>query len=150
MPTRIMGRVAQYTDWATGWMVRASNPGGGRDFPQLPDRPGGPPGPLYNGYGSFPGVKCGRGVLLNTHPIGVPWFWKSRGIYLPTLWATIGPVMGTRYIYYKNTREKLHGTNANIWFHKICRWYHLLFLKPPNLYSDYVIIFNDGMVMALL
>jgi len=33
------------------------------------------------GTGSFPGVKCGRGVLLTTHPLLVP---------LPTLWATPG------------------------------------------------------------
>jgi len=35
--------------------------------------------------GSFPGVKCGRGVLLTTHPILVPRSWKSRAITLPTL-----------------------------------------------------------------
>ena len=40
------------------------------------------------GTGSFPGVKCGRGVLLTTHPLLVPQSWKSRAIPLPTLWAT--------------------------------------------------------------
>ena len=40
------------------------------------------------GTGSFPGVKCGRGVLLTTHPLLVPRSWKSRAIPLPTLWAT--------------------------------------------------------------
>ena len=40
--------------------------------------------------GSFPGVKCGRGVLLTTHPLLVPWSWKSRAIPLPTLWASPG------------------------------------------------------------
>ena len=40
--------------------------------------------------GSFPGVKCGRGVLLTTHPLLVPRSWKSRAIPLPTLWATPG------------------------------------------------------------
>jgi len=39
---------------------------------------------------SFPGVKCGQGVLLTTHPLLVPWSWKSRTIPLPTLWATPG------------------------------------------------------------
>jgi len=29
------------------------------------------------GTGSFPGVKCGRGVLLTTHPLLVPRSWKS-------------------------------------------------------------------------
>ena len=42
------------------------------------------------GTGSFPGVKCGRGVLLTTHPLLVPQSWNSRAIPLPTLWATPG------------------------------------------------------------
>jgi hypothetical protein len=50
------------------------------------------------GTGSFPGVKYGRGVLTTTHPLIVPWSWKSRAIPLPTLWATTGPVTGTLYL----------------------------------------------------
>ena len=42
------------------------------------------------GTGSFPGVKCGRGVLLTTHPLLQPRSWKSRSIPLPNLWATPG------------------------------------------------------------
>ena len=42
------------------------------------------------GTGSLPGVKCGRGVLLTTHPLLVPRSWKSRAIRVPTLWATPG------------------------------------------------------------
>jgi len=42
------------------------------------------------GTGYFPGVKCGRGVLLTTHPFIVPRSWKRRTITLPTLWATRG------------------------------------------------------------
>jgi len=42
------------------------------------------------GTGSFPGVKCGRGVLLNTQPLLMPRSWKIRAIPLPTLWATRG------------------------------------------------------------
>jgi len=42
------------------------------------------------GTESFPGVKCGQGVLLTTHPLLVPRSWKSRAIPLPTLWATPG------------------------------------------------------------
>jgi len=38
------------------------------------------------GNGSFPTVKCGRGVLLSTHPLLVLPSWKSRAIPLPTLW----------------------------------------------------------------
>jgi len=37
------------------------------------------------GTGSFPGVKCGRGVTLNPHPLIVPWSKKSRAIPLPPL-----------------------------------------------------------------
>jgi len=50
------------------------------------------------GTWSFPGVKYGRGVLLTTHPLLVPWSWKSRAIYLHTLWATTGPVAGKLYL----------------------------------------------------
>jgi len=42
------------------------------------------------GTGSFPGVKCGPGVMPTTHPLLVPQSWKSRAIPLPTLWATPG------------------------------------------------------------
>jgi len=42
------------------------------------------------GTGSFPGLKCGRSVLLTTHPLLVPRSWKSRAMPLPTLWATPG------------------------------------------------------------
>ena len=34
-----------------------------------------------------PGVECGRGLLLTTHPLLVPRSWKSRAIPLPTFWA---------------------------------------------------------------
>ena len=42
------------------------------------------------GTGSFSEVKCGRDVLLTTHPLLVPRSWKSRAITLPTVWATPG------------------------------------------------------------
>jgi len=48
------------------------------------------PGLLYNGYRLSPGGKCGRGVLLTTHPFLVPRSWKSRTVPLPTLWVTPG------------------------------------------------------------
>jgi len=62
----------------------------GRDFPPVQTGPGAHPASCKMGTGSFPGVKCGRGVLLTTHPLLVPLSWKSRAIPLPTLWATPG------------------------------------------------------------
>jgi hypothetical protein len=51
-----VGRVAQSVQrLATGWMVRGSNPGGGKIFSTCPDRPWGPPSLLYNGYRVFLG-----------------------------------------------------------------------------------------------
>ena len=67
-----------------------SNPGGDEIF--RPSRLGPGPHPAFckMGTGSFPEVKCGRGVLLTTNPLLVPRSWKSRAIPLPTLWATPG------------------------------------------------------------
>jgi hypothetical protein len=62
----------------------------GRDFPSVQTGPGAHPTSCKMGAESFPGVKCGRGVLLTTHPLLVPRSWKSRAIPLPTLWATPG------------------------------------------------------------
>jgi len=66
------------------------NPGG--DEILRPSRPSlGPIQPPVQWVpGSFPVVKCSRGVLLTTHPLLVPRSWKSRAISLPTLWATPG------------------------------------------------------------
>ena len=67
-----------------------SNPGGDEIF--RPSRPtlGPTQPPVQCVPGLSRGVKCGRGVLLTTHPILVPRSWKSRAIPLPTLWATPG------------------------------------------------------------
>ena len=63
---------------------------GGRDFPPVQTGPGAHPTSCKIGTEFFPGVKCGRGVLLTTHPLLVPRSWNSRAIPLPTLWATPG------------------------------------------------------------
>jgi len=67
-----------------------SNPGGDEIFRS--SRPAlGPTQPLVKWVpGLSPGVRCGRSVLLTTHPLLVPRSWKSRAIPLPTLWATPG------------------------------------------------------------
>jgi len=71
----------------------------GWNFPPIQTGPGAHPASCKMGIGSFPGVKSVRGVLLTTHPILVPWSWKSRAIPLPTLWATLGPVTGSLYLH---------------------------------------------------
>ena len=61
-----------------------------RDFPPVQTGPGAHPASCKMGTGSFPGVKCGRGVLLTTHPLLVPRSWNSTAIPVPTLWAKPG------------------------------------------------------------
>jgi hypothetical protein len=67
----------------------------GWDFPPVQTGPWGPPSLLYNRYwvqytSPHFAVKCGRGMLLTTHPLIMLWSWKSRAIPLPTLWTTLG------------------------------------------------------------
>jgi len=61
----------------------------GRDFLPVQNGPGAHPASCKMGTGSFPGVKCSRGVLLTTQPLLVPRSWKSRAIPLPTLWVSV-------------------------------------------------------------
>ena len=55
-----------------------------RDFPPVQTGPGAHPASCKMGTWSFPGVKCGRGVLLTTHPLLV---------------GHTGPVTGSLYFY---------------------------------------------------
>jgi len=59
-----------------------------RDFPPVQAGPEAHPTSCKMCTEYFPGVKCGRGVLLTTHQLLVPRSWKSRATPLPTLWAT--------------------------------------------------------------
>jgi len=59
----------------------------GWDFPPVQTDPGAHPASCKMGTGSFPRVKCGRGVPLTTHPHLMPRSWKSRPILLVPLWA---------------------------------------------------------------
>jgi hypothetical protein len=70
--------------------VRGSNPGGAIFSAPVQTGPGAHPTSCTMGTGSFPGVKCGWGVLLTTHPLLMPRQWKNRAIPIPTLWATAG------------------------------------------------------------
>ena len=45
----------------------------GRDFPPVQTGPETHPASFKMGTGSFPWVKCGRGVTLTCHPLLVPW-----------------------------------------------------------------------------
>jgi len=69
----------------------------GQDFPPVQTGPGAHPASCTMGTGSFPGVKCGRDVLLTTHPLLAPKSWKGSAIPLPPLWATTRPVTGLLY-----------------------------------------------------
>ena len=83
-------QLSRYNDWATRWTVRNRVPVETRFSAPVQTSPGAHPASCKTGTGSFPGVKCGRGVLLTTHPLLVPRSWKSSAIPLPTLWATPG------------------------------------------------------------
>jgi hypothetical protein len=64
----VVGPIAQSVKRLTaGWTVRGSNPVGAR-FSAVQTDHGAHPASCTMGTGSFPGVKCGWGVLLTTHP----------------------------------------------------------------------------------
>ena len=75
---------------------------------------------------SFPGVKYGRGMLLTTHTLLVPWSWKSRAITLPTVWATTGPVKGTLYLF----------QYVDLHFHHVCRSALTSFSPRPKIFMQ--------------
>ena len=57
--------------------------------------------------GSFPAVKCGRGMLLTTHPLLVLRSWKSRATSLLTLWVTPGLQRGYfTFLLQYHTRDR--------------------------------------------
>ena len=84
---------------ATGWMVRASNPGGGEISRNRPDRPWGPLGSLYNRYRvSFTGVKRPGHDVNHQPPSSVEvkervelYFYSPSGFSWPALrWTLLG------------------------------------------------------------
>ena len=54
---------------------------------------------IYVNTGSFPGVKCGQGVLLTTHPLIVPRSWKIRAYTSTHPLGHTGPVTGSLYLF---------------------------------------------------
>ena len=71
----------------------------GRDFPPVQTGNGAHPASCKMGTWSFQGVKCGRGVLLTTHPLLVPRSWNSRATSTYPLGHT-GPLTGSLYLIY--------------------------------------------------
>ena len=70
------------------------------------------------------GVKCGRGVLLTTHPLLVPRSWKSRTIPLPTFWATLGNGIFTfTYMLVTTILLRVKSERSGVFF--------LRYLSPP-------------------
>jgi len=72
-----------------------SNPGGDDIFQTIQTGSEAHPTSCKMGTMSFPGLKCGRGVLLTTHPLLVPRSWKSTAIPL----GHTGPVTRKIYLY---------------------------------------------------
>ena len=83
------GQLSRFSDWLLAGRSGDRIPVGARFSARL-DRPGAHPASCTMVTGSFPGVKCGRGVLLTTHPLLAPRSWKSRAIPLPPS----GPQLG--------------------------------------------------------
>jgi hypothetical protein len=92
--------------------------GWGRDIPHVQAGPGAHSACFTMGTGSFPGVKCGRSVLLTTHLLLVPRSWKSRAIRLSPLWATTGPVTGLLYLYLFNLSTTIQVMRSDIPRHR--------------------------------
>jgi hypothetical protein len=67
-----------------GWTIRDRIPLGARLSAPVQTGPEAHPASCTMGTGSFPGVRCGRGVMLTPHPLLVPRS-KSRVELLPLL-----------------------------------------------------------------
>jgi len=92
--------------------------------------------------GSFPGVKCGRGVLLTTHPLLVPRSWKSTAIPLPTLWATRGLLRDHfTFNFFFTIIHYLPTSNVSSWN---SRTFLLLDTEHPTLhyYNTYLLTYS--------
>jgi hypothetical protein len=85
--TQTVGRVAQSVQRLSyGLDGPGSNPSRAR-FSAVQTGPGAHPPSCTMDTGSFPGVKCGWGVLLTTHPLLKPRSRKDRAIPVPILEA---------------------------------------------------------------
>ena len=83
-------RVAQSVQrLPTGWTVRGSNPCGARFSAPVQTGPEAHPASCTIGTGSFPGVRCGRGVTLTPHSFQCRGLKQSRAIPLLSLKAFV-------------------------------------------------------------
>jgi len=78
---------SRYSDWLRAGRSEDRIPVGARFSAPVQTGPGAYTASYTMGTGSFPGVKSGRDVTLNSHPLPVPWSWKSRAIPLLPLCA---------------------------------------------------------------
>ena len=72
------------------WTVRDRIPVGTRFSAPFQTVPEAHPAFCKMGTGSFPAVKCSRGLVLFTHPLLVMQSWKIRAKHLPKFRATPG------------------------------------------------------------
>jgi hypothetical protein len=73
-----------------------------RDFPPVKTGPGAHQTSCTMGTGSLPGIKCGRGLHLTTHPLSSAAVMEE---YTYTSTHTLGhtrPVTGLRYLHLRN------------------------------------------------
>jgi hypothetical protein len=112
---------------------RGSFPGRGKGFflcTLRPDRLWDPPGLLFNGYrGPFPGVKCGRGVMLTTHPHLVPRS-RKRGA-IPPLPIRLNGVQWDSFSFFKKVRGQVClqtlAQKMEMGFEILQEWEHQIF-----------------------
>jgi len=88
------GYLSRYSDWLRAGRSEIESRWG-RDFPLVQTGPVAHPASCKMGTGSFPGVKCGRVVLLITHSLLMPQSWKRRDPLGHT-----GPVTGSLHFSY--------------------------------------------------
>jgi len=110
----------------------------GTRFSALQTGPGALPASSKMGNGSFPGVKCGRGVLLTTHTLLVPRSWKSRAIPLHTLWGHTGPVTGSLYLTFtvSSTDKRKTHTHTHIHLYLCFTKQHIMMYYWINLNTE--------------
>ena len=77
-----------------------SNPGGDEVFPPVQTGPGAHPASCKMGTGSFPVVKCGRGMLLTTHPPSSAAVMEQYSYISTHPVVHTGLVTGSLYLYF--------------------------------------------------